>query len=84
VDRYLDQAVTQGTAPFYPVPPFLANALREGTPWALNQSGITRAYESAQSMRGADSAGRTGPPTGLKPAPGPAPVAPGDSKRSPP
>lgn len=84
VDRYLDQAVTQGTAPFYPVPPFLANALREGTPWSLNQSGITRAYESAQSMRGADSASRTGPPSGLKPAPGPAPVAPGDSKRSPP
>ena len=86
VDRYLDQAVTQGTAPFYPVPPFLANALREGTPWSLNQAGITRAYESAQTMRAADSAGRAAPPppTGLKPAPGPPPVAPGDARRSPP
>ncbi|HYL21649.1 MAG TPA: peptidylprolyl isomerase [Gemmatimonadales bacterium] len=84
VDRYLDQAVTQGTAPFYPVPPFLANALREGAQWSLNQAGITRAYEAAQTMRGADSSGRAAPPTGLKPAPGPAPVAPGDAKRSPP
>ena len=84
VDRYLDQAVTKGTAPFYPVPPFLANALREGTPWSLNQAGITRAYESAQTMRAADSASRVTPPTGLKPATGPAPVAPGNAKRSPP
>lgn len=84
VDRYLDQAVTLGTAPFYPVPPFLASALREGTPWSLNQAGITRAYEAAQTMRGADSAGRAAPPPGLKPAPGPPPVAPGDAKRSPP
>jgi len=84
VNRYLDQSVTQGAAPFYPVPPFLANALREGTPWSLNQAGITRAYESAQTMRAADSATRAAPPTGLKPAPGPPPVAPGDAKRSPP
>src|SRR2546426_691018 len=28
VDRYVDQAVTRGTAPFYPVPAFLAGALR--------------------------------------------------------
>ena len=84
VDRYLDQAVTLGTAPFYPVPPFLASALREGTEWSLNQAGITRAYEAAQTMRGADSVGRAAPPTGLRPAPGPPPVAPGDAKRSPP
>ncbi|TLY48125.1 MAG: hypothetical protein E6K55_14355 [Gemmatimonadetes bacterium] len=83
VDRYLDQAVTQGTAPFYPVPPFLASALREGTSWSLNQAGITRAYEAAQTMRAADSAGRPAPPTGLKRAPGPPPIAsPGDSKPS--
>src|SRR3989475_246908 len=30
VDQYVDRAVTQGAAPFFPVPPFLASALRNG------------------------------------------------------
>ena len=75
VDRYVDQAVTQGTAPFFPVPPFLASALRSGQPWSLNDAGIVRAVESAQAIRGADTTARAAPSTGLKRAPGPPPVA---------
>jgi len=75
VDRYVDQAVTQGSAPFFPVPPFLASALRQGQPWSLNEAGIARAVESAQAIRAADTTARAAPPTGLKRAPGPPPVA---------
>lgn len=75
VDRYADQAITKGTAPFVPVPPFLAAALREGQPWSLNATGVSRAVEAAQAIRTADStAGRTASPTGLKRAAGPPPV----------
>jgi hypothetical protein len=75
VDRYVDQAVTRGSAPFFPVPPFLAGALRQGQPWSLNEAGIARALESAQAIRAADTTARAAPPTGLKRAPGPPPVA---------
>lgn len=76
VDRYVDRAVTQGAVPFYPVPPFLAGALRQGESWSLNQAGIARALEAAQALRARDTTGRAAAPTGLKPAPGPPPVAP--------
>ncbi|PYO98767.1 MAG: hypothetical protein DMD60_03370 [Gemmatimonadetes bacterium] len=76
VDRYLDQAVTQNRAPFYPVPPFLASALRQGQPWSLNEAGIARATESAQAIRAADTTARGAPSTGLKRAPGPPPTDP--------
>src|SRR6266536_1236475 len=76
VDGYVDRAVTQGTAPFYPVPPFLASVLRQGEPWSLNQAGIARALEAAQAIRARDTTGRSPAPTGLKPAPGPPPVPP--------
>ncbi len=76
VDGYVDRAVTQGTAPFYPVPPFLAGVLRQGEPWSLNEAGIARALEGAQAIRARDSTGRSAAPTGLKLAPGPPPVAP--------
>src|SRR6059058_4259453 len=75
VDRYVDQAVTRGTAPFYPVPPFLAGALRQDQPWSLNEAGIARALKSAQAIRAADTTARAPTPTGLKRAPGPPPVA---------
>ncbi len=75
VDRYVDQAVTQASAPFFPVPPFLASTLRQGQPWSLNEAGIARAVESAQAIRAADTTARATPPTGLKRAPGPPPVA---------
>src|SRR5213593_815247 len=75
VDRYVDQAVTRGTAPFYPVPPFLAGALRQDQPWSLNDAGIARALKGAQAIRAADTTARAPAPTGLKRAPGPPPVA---------
>src|SRR6266513_806504 len=75
VDRYVDQAVTKGSAPFFPVPPFLASALRQGQAWSLNEAGIARAVESAQAIRSADTTVRAAPPTGLKRAPGPPPIA---------
>jgi hypothetical protein len=85
VDRYVDRAVTQGSAPFYPVPPFLAGALREGKPWSLNEAGIARALEAAQAIRTTDTTGRGASPTGtgLKRAPGPPPVAPDSGKQAP-
>ena len=84
LDRYMDSAVTLGAAPFYPVPPFLASELRRGETWSLNDAGIARALERAQAIRSADTTGRAAAPTGLKPAPGPPPIA-GDSaaKRAP-
>src|SRR5204863_10153401 len=81
VDRYLDQAVTQGSTPFVPVPPFLASALRQGQPWSLNDARIARAAESAQTIRAADTTVRAAPTTGLKRAPGPPPVAPDSGGR---
>jgi hypothetical protein len=84
VDRYVDQAVTRGSAPFFPVPPFLASALRQGQPWSLNEAGIARALESAQAIRAADTTARAAPPTGLKRAPGPPPVAAESGGRQPP
>jgi hypothetical protein len=84
MDGYLDAAVTQGSAPFVPVPPFLAAALRRDETWSLNEAGIARALERAQAIRGADTTARQTPGTGLRRAPGPPPVA-GDSvaKRAP-
>lgn len=76
VDGYVDRAVTQGVAPFYPVPPFLAGALRQDEQWSLNEAGIARALEAAQAIRARDTTGRSAAPTGLKRAPGPPPVAP--------
>src|SRR2546426_1797138 len=66
VDRYVDQAVTRGTAPFYPVPPFLAGALRQDQPWSVNEAGIARALKSAQAIRAADTTARAPAPTGLR------------------
>jgi hypothetical protein len=84
LDRYMDSAVTLGTAPFYPVPPFLATELRRGESWSLNDAGIARALERAQAIRAADTTARAAAPSGIRPAPGPPPVA-GDSaaKRAP-
>jgi hypothetical protein len=80
VNDYLDRVFKQGTVQFYPVPPFLALALRERAAWSINDAGVARAFERAQAIRAqADSAaGRIG--TGLKPAPGPPPVPPDTSK----
>jgi hypothetical protein len=80
VDSYLDRVFKTQTAEFFPVPPFLAQALRSGQAWSVNASGVARAFERAQTIRaGVDSTARQGGP-GIKPAPGPAPVPPDASR----
>src|SRR5437879_13845884 len=54
MDGYLDAAVTQGSAPFLPVPPFLAAALRPGATWTPNAPGIARAAGRARARPPAD------------------------------
>ena len=88
LDAYLDRAFKDGKAQLFPVPPFLAGALRQGEPWSLNEAGITRALERAQAIRatadsGASPGGPSTPPTGLKRAPGPPPIPP-ESGHAPP
>ena len=92
LDAYLDRALKEGKAQLFPVPPFLAGALRQGGPWSLNEAGITRALERAQVIRSAaDSGGGprpsagapAAPPSGLKRAPGPPPVPPESGKQPP-
>lgn len=84
VNRYMDRSIMQQTAQFFPVPPFLAGALRRGESWSLSAAGLARALERAQAIRAVvDSGARAGPPSGLKRAPGPAPVPPTVPKRMP-
>lgn len=83
VSDYMDRAVKDGKAQFFPVPPFLAAALRQGEVWSLSEAGIARALERAQAIRAADSTARGAPPTGLKPAPGPPPIPSSDAPRTP-
>ncbi|HYK82869.1 MAG TPA: peptidylprolyl isomerase [Gemmatimonadales bacterium] len=71
LNAYLDRALADGR--LFPVPPFLAGALRQGAPWSLNEAGIARALERAQAIR-ADSGPTAAPATGFKRAPGPPPV----------
>jgi PPIC-type PPIASE domain len=79
VDQYFDRVVSQ-QAPFRQVPPLLAQALRERADWSLDPSGIRSAAQRAVALRAtADSlnppgAGNRG--SGLRPAPGPAPLSP--------
>ncbi len=70
VNAYLGRALA-GELEFFPVPPFLAAALRESEPWSINAAGVADAVDRATALRAArDSA----PPTGLRRAPGGPPV----------
>jgi hypothetical protein len=79
VSTYFDRVVSQ-QAPFRPVPPLLAQALRDRAKWSVDASALRSAAERAVALRAtADSlnppgAGNRG--TGLRPAPGPAPLGP--------
>lgn len=79
VRGYFDRVVS-GQAQFFPIPPLLAQVLREQSKWWVDPSGVRRAAERAVALRAsADSlqppgAGNRG--TGLRPAPGPAPLPP--------
>jgi hypothetical protein len=74
VNDYLDRVFLQGTATFFPVPPFLATALRPGQHWTINEAGVTEALERAQAIRTVVDSTTPARSPGLKPAPGPAPV----------
>lgn len=89
VNDYLDR-VLHGRARFFPVPPFLAETLRNRAHWAVDEAGVRRAIERAQEIRGdstragGGAQGAPGGPVGggggaqnaprMLPAPGPAPV----------
>ena len=79
VNDYFDRVVG-GQAQFFPVPPLLAQWLRERSDWSIDATGVQRAAERAASLRaGADSlrppgAGNQG--AQVRPAPGPPPVPP--------
>ena len=81
VNDYLDK-VLRGRARFFPVPPFLAETLRDRARWSVDEAGVRRALERAQELRGDSTRapGAQGAPGGpqsaprMVPAPGPAPV----------
>jgi hypothetical protein len=79
VNDYFDRVVLR-QAQFAPIPPLLAQVLREGGKWSLDQSGVRQAAQRAGTLRAsADSLtppGGAAPGAGLRPAPGPAPVPP--------
>src|SRR3989441_10776020 len=79
VNDYLDRVFEQGAAQFFPVPPFLAMALRPGQGWSVNEAGLAQALERAQAIRAQRDSASRGSGTGLKPAPGPAPAPPADT-----
>ncbi len=73
VHEYLDRVVP-GRARFFPIPPFLGEALRTRATWKVDPAGVRRALELAKATRA--SADSLAPPSGpgLERAPGPAPV----------
>lgn len=78
VDDYFDRLVG-GQAQFFPIPPLLAQWLREHGHWSIDESGVQRASERAAALRA--SADSLRPPAGnqggeVRPAPGPPPVPP--------
>ena len=81
VNEYLDRVFEQGAAQFFPVPPFLAMALRPGQGWSVNEAGLGQALERAQAIRAQRDSASRGSGTGLKPAPGPPPAPPADSAK---
>ena len=70
VDAYLGRVLSEG-AQFFPVPPFLAAALRESEPWSINAAGVAEAVDRAKALR---AAGDSVPGGGMRPAPGPPPI----------
>ena len=83
VNDYFDRVVSR-QAQFSPIPPLMAQVLRERSEWSVDASGVRQAAQRAVTLRAsADSlappAGAAPGGTGLRPAPGPPPVAIPDS-----
>jgi hypothetical protein len=79
VNDYFDRLVG-GQAQFFPVPPLLAQLLRERTRWSIDEAGVQRASERAVALRASADSLRPptagGPGAEVRPAPGPPPVPP--------
>lgn len=78
VNDYFDRVVSR-QAQFSPIPPLMAQVLRERSDWSVDASGVRQAAQRAVTLRAsADSlappAGAAPGGTGLRPAPGPPPV----------
>jgi hypothetical protein len=70
VNEYL-RRLLDGEARFFPVPPFLAAALREREPWSIHAAGVADAVDRAKALRAAEDSLH---PPGMRPAPGPPPI----------
>lgn len=79
VNAFFDRVVG-GQAQFFPIPPLLAQVLRQRGEWSIDAAAIRRAAERASALRAATDSlrppGAETPGTGMRPAPGPAPVPP--------
>lgn len=81
VDQYFEHVVNR-EASFAPVAPLLTHVLRERARWSIDDAGVREAAQRAVALRAhADSLAPPGSGAGLRPAPGPAPLAPPDSVR---
>jgi hypothetical protein len=79
VNDYFDRVVG-GRSQFVPIPPLLAQVLRQRSEWSIDAAAVRRAAERASALRAAADSlrppGAETPGTGMRPAPGPAPVSP--------
>jgi len=83
VNDYFDRAVA-GQAQFLPIPPLLAQVLRDQGNWSIDATAVQRAVERATALRAsADSLSPAGRGAQLQPAPGPPPVTQPDSSKRP-
>lgn len=74
VNDYLDR-VLQGRARYFPIPPALAETLRDQSRWSVDEAGVRRAVERAQQLRASADSSRGGAAEPrMTPAPGPAPI----------
>lgn len=72
VSDYLDR-VLQGRARYFPIPPALAEMLRDQGRWSVDEAGVRRAVERAQQIRASADSSSPNEPR-MTPAPGPAPI----------
>ena len=82
VNDYFDRAIA-GQTQFVPIPPLLAQALRDRGDWSIDAAAVQRSVERATSLRASADSLRPGRGAQMQPAPGPPPVAQPDSSKRP-
>lgn len=83
VNDYFDRAIS-GKAQFLPIPPLLAQVLRDQGDWSIDAAAVQRAAERATALRAStDSLRPAGGGAQMQPAPGPPPVVLPDSSKRP-